>query len=370
MNKNSWILLGVVAVLVAAIVLAQVNTQDRTKQQEALEVAVLLPLSTDFAWWGESIQHSIEMAQTLGYGKNVKFIYGDTKCNIKDAVNATESIKALHPSVHIFIVGCDDDLKAMMPILDKNKDLAFIVGLSGADLYETDFPIINLAYRLETEATAAASFASKELGVKTLGIIANNTNFGGVLSTSIEKYFQNIGGTTTIERIKYNDPNPETAVLKVLQGKPDAVYIHNDIPTIAAILKRLNQMGYTGKRIVYYGGRDQSLIDAAGAAAEGLYVPWPISDATSTIRERFVTSFKETYKKDPFITAYFMYDGIMLLDEASKSCGNNVRCIESYFYNKKDFIGTLGKLMCQPNGEVDRSFYFEQVRNGKFSPVE
>lgn len=333
------------------------------------EIGVLMPFSQDFAWWGEAIQDSIELAHKDGYLKNSRFIYRDTKCNTKDAVSAIQSLKAVYPKMHIFIVGCDNDLKAMYRFLDRGKDLTFMVGLSEKTLYD-DFPTINLAYRLESEATAAAKFASEKLGVKTLGIIVSSTDFGRTLANTALSYFESIGGKTMGEELKYNEKNPETSVLKILGSKPDAVYLHNDIPGISAILKRLDQLGYKGHRIVYYGGRDQSLIETAGKAAEGVYVPWVVPGTPNPKRFKFEQDFKNIYGKEPFVTAYFVYDGLMLLDEAKASCGPNMACIRDYYYNKDNFEGTLGRVKYQPNGEVERSFHFEQIKDGRFVPVK
>lgn len=335
-----------------------------------IKIGVLLPLSSDFAWWGEAIINSIKTAQANGYVKDFEFVYEDTKCNTKDAVSVTQSMKALHPTMHLFIVGCDNDLKAMIPILNKTNDLAFMVGLSGADLYESGFPIINLAYRLEAEGKAAAEFAHKKLGVNTIGVLTDNGNFGSILSASVSEYTTSVGGSTVVEYLKYNQPNPETSILKVIKSNPDAVYIQNDIPTISTILKRLNQMNYSGKRIVYYGGRDQSLIDTAGKAALGVYVPWVISDTLNSDRVFFEKTFKENYGKEPFVTAYFVYDGLMLLDKAHKACDIKIQCIEQYFYDVKDFSGTLGSVEYKLGGEVNRKFFFQQIRDGVFVEVE
>ncbi len=366
--KNRIILI-IISVLIIIAVIISVDNSKKTSS-EKVEVGVLMPFTTNFAWWGDAIRNSIKLAQIDGYAKNFEFVYQDTKCDPKEAVSATQSMLALHPSMKFFIVGCDSDLKAMSSLLDGKKDLGFMVGLSGSDLYETRFPIINLAYRLETEADTAAKFASEKLGVKKLGIITDNSNFGGVLADSATKYMQSVGGVAVSERIKYNEADPSTSVLKILQSNPDAIYIQNDIPAVSTILKRLNQMGYLGKRILYYGGRDQSLIDTAGAAAEGVYVPWAISEASSTQRESFEKEFKLTFGKDPFITAYFMYDGILMLDKANKDCGDDARCIENYFYKTNNFIGTLGNVKYQPNGQVERTFYLQQIKNGKFVDVK
>ena len=356
----------VAGILIIVILIFFGSNRQPLNHKQPLKIGVLMPLSSDFAWWGEAVRDSIQTAQAKGYMKDAEFVFQDTKCSPKDAVSATFSLKALYPSMNIFIVGCDSDLKAMLPILNKDTDLAFMVGLSGADLYQTDFPIINLAYRLETEGEVAAEFAAKKLGAKTFGVIVDDGNFGNVLNNSIAEYFKSINGRVITEKLKYNEANPETSLLKLLQAKPDAVYIQNDIPAISIILKRLKQLGYQGKIMVYYGGRDQSLIDTAGNAAEGVYIPWAISDNTNQMKEDFIYTFKKMFNKEPFITSYFMYDGVVLLQEAASGCANNARCIEKYIYDKKDFDGTLGGVKYKIGGEVDRNLYFEQVRDGKF----
>lgn len=368
MIKNkTWIVVGVVIILI--VIAFTSHSRINQSGQGKIEVGVLMPFTTDFAWWGDAIRNSIKLAQNDGYAANFDFQYQDTKCDPKEAVSATRSLIARYPNMHIFIVGCDSDLKAIVPLLNKEMDLGFMVGLSGQDLYDSNFPIINLAYRLEDEAKVAATFASQKLGVKKLGIITNNGNFGGVLADSATKYIQSVGGSAISERIKYNEPDPGTSVLKILANKPDAVYMQNDIPALSAMLKRLSQIGYKGYRIVYYGGHDQSLIDTAGTAAEGVYVPWAITNASSTVRENFEKEFKANFGKDPFITAYFMYDGIMMLDKSNSTCNSDLRCMQNYFYNTKDFRGTLGHVQYQPNGNVSRNFYFQRIQNGKFTEV-
>ncbi|MDD5318296.1 MAG: hypothetical protein PHF79_00535 [Candidatus Pacebacteria bacterium] len=80
--------------------------------------------------------------------------------------------------------------------------------------------------------------------------------------------------------------------------------------------------------------------------------------------------YKSSFGKDPFVTSYFVYDGATLLGQANKSCNGDARCIENYFYSNKDFSGVLGKVTYQPNGQVQRTFYFDQVQNGKFVEVK
>jgi ABC-type branched-subunit amino acid transport system substrate-binding protein len=366
-GMKRYLVIGICAVCAVAAISAYHSRS--SPSPDKITVGVLLPLSQDFAWWGDTIRDAIILAQKEGYMKDAEFIYEDTKCDTKDAVTGLRSIRAIHPETHMFIVGCDNDLKAMNASMEPKADIAFMVGLSDQSLYASGFPTINLAYRLESEAAAAAEFAANKLSVRSLGIFVDNNNFGRTLASTSVAYMQRIGGTSITETLKYNETSPDTSVLKVLAAKPDAVYMQNDIPGMSAILKRLSQLGFTGKRILYYGGRDQSLIDAAGPAAENAYVPWVIPIAASTERASFESDFKKTYGKEPFITAYFTYDGMEVLDGAVHSCGTDTTCIAHAFY-EKTHDHTLGPVRYEPNGQVDRAFRFQQIRGGKFVDVE
>jgi len=371
MNKKAlWgIVTLVVLIVLVGIVTSKKNNNSPAK--ETVKVGVLLPLSGDFvAWWGETIKNGIIVAEANGLSKNIEFVYKDTQCNTKDAVSGTQSLKALYPTMHIFIVGCDNDLKAMLPILNKDTDLAFVAGLSGSDLYASHFPIINLSYRLEDEGKSTVNLLNLHPEVKTMGVIYGNNTFGQVVKDTIASQFNCAGCKTISEQIKLSEPDPKTSVLKLLQGKPDAIFIHNDIPTISAVLKDLDQFGYKGLRIVTYAGRDQSLIDTAGKASEGTYVSWVVSDQLNQVQKDFIDQYKKMFTKDPFVTSYFVYDGIALLGEANNVCGGDARCIEQYFYNKKDFNNVLGNVTFEPNGQVARSFFFEQIKGGEFVQVD
>ena len=79
---------------------------------------------------------------------------------------------------------------------------------------------------------------------------------------------------------------------------------------------------------------------------------------------------KNSIGKDPFVTSYFIYDGVTVLDESNKKCNGDARCIEDYFYNKNDFSGVLGHVLYKAEGQTERTFYFDQVKDGKFVEVK
>lgn len=339
-------------------------------QSESVKVGVLIPLSGTFPWWGENIKNGIMTAEAQGLTNGMEFVYVDTQCDPKSAVTGTQMLKAQYPDMHLFIVGCDSDLKAITPILDAEKDVAFVAGLSAADLYETDVRIVNLAYRLEVEAAAVAEYAVTELGAKKVGIIHGNNTFGTVLGASIPAELAKRGAVGVSEQIQINDTHPETAVLKILAENPDAIYIHNDIPTMAALVKRVRESGFTGPILATYAAHDQSFIDAAGTAGNGVIMPWPVSGKSNDAAQTFKEGYSVYAQGEVFVTAYFVYDGLMLLKDARTACGSDAQCIADYFFAEDSFEGTLGPVEYRAGGEVARTFDFQTVQNGTFVSVK
>ncbi len=357
MKKNHLLFL-LVGVIIIILLVAQ-------KFEPKKEVAVLLPLSSDFAWWGETIVNSIQIAQADGYLMDYNFKAQDTKCNGKDAVGAVQNVKATNKDLHLFIIGCDNDVQAILPFLDKERDLVFVVGLSGSNLYNNDYKIINLAHRLEDEAQVAADYAINNLKAKRAGIITDRGTFGRTLTESFTSSFSQADGILA-DTLEYNQRDINTTILKIVNFKPDVVYLQNDIPGITNIIKKLKAFNYNGDIITYYGGRDQQLISNLGGLAEGLISVWVTPTEKNQEYKKFLEQYVQKHGQSPFITAYFAYDGIKLLNQALSKCGYNASCIEDYFYSKKDFTGTLGQVQYLPKGEVKRNFSVEKVVNGVF----
>lgn len=370
MNNTYTGFVAAAVLLVVAVGFLITNTSSVSATPDKLQVGVLIPLTGTFPWWGENIRNGIKTAEAHGLTEGVEFVYADTQCDPKSAVTGTQRLKAQYPDMHIFIVGCDSYLKAITPILDPKEDIAFVAGLSAADVYETDVRIINLAYRLEVEAGAVADYAVSKLGVKKMGIIHGNNTFGTVLGAQIPVELAKRGALGVSEQIQINDTRPEVAVFKILAEKPDAIYIHNDIPVMVALTKRIREAGFTGEILAVYAAHDQSFIDAAGAAGEGVIVPWPVSGELNDTGKKFKDGYAAYAEGETFVTAYFVYDGLMLLNDARAECGADTNCIADHFFSEDSFEGTLGSVQYLPNGEVVRTFEFQKVQNGAFVSAE
>ncbi len=356
MQKNHllFILVGVALLILSAM-----------RFENKKEIAVLLPLSSDFAWWGETVVNSIKIAQTDGYLADYQFNSQDTKCNGKDAVGAVQNVKATNPDLHLFVVGCDNDVQAILPFLDKEKDLVFVVGLSGSNLYNNDFKIINLAHRLEDEAQTAADYAINNLHAKRASVITDNGTFGRTLADSFISVFKKTGQVMS-DNLSFNQVDINSSILKAVNFKPDVVYLQNDIPGLTNIIKKLKALNYRGNIVTYYGGHDQQLINNLGGLAEGLMSVWVTPAQKNQEYKKFSEQYVQRYGQSPFISAFFSYDGMKLLDRAVQSCHLDASCIKNYFYAQKDFIGTLGQVQYLPRGEVKRNFLVEKVVNGVF----
>lgn len=339
--------------------------------EKKLKIGVMLPLSGDFSYWGESQRRGIALAMENGLAGNLEFIFQDTQCTTNQGVNAAQLLRNTE-DIKVFLVACDNEVKAIAPSLDPQTNLIFISGLSGQELYDSPTPIINLSYTLENEGSTAASFIFKKLNKKTLGILVGNNSFGTILGDVIEREFATLGGNITAkERIAINEADPTAIAVKVFATNPEAIFIHNDINPTAIILKRLREYGYQGEIVTYYTNHDPAMIKVAGEAVEDVYFTWPSNEDARTQMYRDLTlQYREKYTSEPSPTTFFVYDGVRLLNAAQATCSGNTQCIEDFFYQQTDFDGVLGRVTYKAEGATHRRLYLDVVKNGQFVPVD
>jgi branched-chain amino acid transport system substrate-binding protein len=138
-------------------------------------------------------------------------------------------------------------------------------------------------------------------GIKTVSIIATDDPYG----ESNVKAFNNIAGkkgikTLAIEKFKKNDTSVTAQVLKVISGKPDAVYvIAAGTPSAmphAAVIER----GFKGKVYQSHGAANSDFLRVGGNALTGGFLP----ASPVLVAEQLPKNFPNREESLRFVKAY------------------------------------------------------------------
>jgi branched-chain amino acid transport system substrate-binding protein len=236
-------------IIIAALAYCGTGAQTSLAEETPpVTIGVLLPLTGDFAFFGEQAKQGIEIALTElnRKGVQVRVIYEDEKCLPKEAVAGFKKLTTVDKVDHILgpvctgsIVAVAESAKAQkryfLALLDTNRPVA----QSGEFTYA-------IGYSSEEEAELLAEHM-RISGYTRVGIIYEEDAWAIGVKNAFKEKFQNIGGTVTREESQIvanaaSAPNYRPVITKVMKDKPDALFV---VPAYNGgfFLKQLRSMG-------------------------------------------------------------------------------------------------------------------------------
>lgn len=219
MNKEQKIWLGIGIVAIVVIVLAYsfagINT---TREDEVIKIGVLLPLSGDFAAFGESFKRGLEDSNL----DNVKLIYEDTKCKSIDAINGFRKLSDVDGVRYIIGPACGSPQEAIAPLVKDEEILVLIPIAASEKLFEeSGRKIYQMQYSLEDESKFIAEIIFAD-GHESAVVIGFPNSFS---ETHVNGFKNNFKGE--VHEIRFSDYSTDinSELTKISQINPDAIFI-------------------------------------------------------------------------------------------------------------------------------------------------
>src|SRR5580698_2413806 len=208
------------------------------------------------------------------------------------AARCANQLVADHP---LAILGAADvGAPASIPIY-AHANLAYLGGIPFTPVPETAANSIQFWSVSVGDNAAAAVYAAKTLGIKSVAIVYFSNAQGESLLPQITPVFK-AAGVTTVKDIPLSptspDPSPQAAL--VLASGAELAYI--DIPNgCGNVLKSLKSVGYTGKLMGIDPCGAPPVISAAAGGAEGMYIasPFILQTGSSAQAQLFQAAMKK-----------------------------------------------------------------------------
>lgn len=243
---------------------------------------------------------------------------------------------------------------------------------------------LRTAHNDVVQGRAMAEYAINELGVTKAAAIHDGDPYTEGLASVFSEAFQELGGEiVAFEAIDANADDviaPLTTIAAA--GPPEFIYYPVFIPLGSLITKQAKEVdGLDG---VILSGADgiqsPSFLEAAGDAAEGMYVSGPDLGFGNELYDRFLTTYQEKYGTEP--TAPFhahAFDATnMILDaiEAVAVEGSDGtlligrQALREALFATSGMAGITGTITCDEYGDcADPKIAVSQVQGADFVPV-
>ena len=237
------------------------------------------------------------------------------------------------------------------------------------------------------QGTVMASYAAEEMGYKTAAIISQN---GDDYSTGIAAYFkqafEQLGGTIVADEPYQTNESDFNAILtSVKQSGAECVFIPCSIATATLILPQATANGLTAQILGSDTWENESIVAAAGAAAEGVTFStfFDENDESTPLAKDFVDGFKAYLNEDAqritlnggtdgvAAVSALGYDAYMAMYNALAALDGTEGDLTSV--NVRDalvgvnFDGVTGNITFDEIGDANKdAAYLKQVQGGKF----
>ena len=354
-----------VSIALCAIILTNCNNNSNQTKTEAIKVGAVIPLTGEVATYGESLKKGFDLAVAEDSGK-YQIIYEDSRADKNTGISALTKLIGSDKVKFVLGDATSGVMLAIAPIAEKNKVILFdAIATSDAIIISGDYVFRNAPSNYK-QAIKAAAFITKDLKVKDIAIIYNQTDYGVNLSDKFKSELkqQNI---VALYEAGYQDGTTDfkTILSKLKSTNAKAVFVPGNYEETANMLKQAKQMGITIPFIGTDGAYSPKLIEIARSATDNFYLTMMGVDVNNEMYKSFISIYRAKYNTEPNVFTVYGYEAAKILFQSISKSGNDADKVKQYLYTS-NFNSFTGVLKFDSDGEVIRDYVILKVSGNNF----
>lgn len=293
---------------------------DKTTESAApkqIMIGAILPLSGPVAVYGTESQKGIQLAiEEMNAEKwlNITVIFEDDK-----SVEPTASVEAANKlanidKVDLVITMVVEESKPTMPIFRDQKIPMLVLWDANKYIKEGGEYVFSNGFSTEKTGERMAEFAYDNLSLRNIAIMRHEDAWAEIISEAFKARFEGLGGSITYQdSLALDQTDFKTVITKIISKHPDGIYFPMLPPSSAQFLTQADQLGLNTVKMTG-DAFTQDVIDAAGLAAEGVYLTNGYADSPEVLAEKY----KQRFGSDPIDIAIFAsgYEGVKKIERA------------------------------------------------------
>jgi branched-chain amino acid transport system substrate-binding protein len=338
---------------------------------DPIHIAYMLVVAGPNAALGTDSRNGVEIAIDDAGGKilnhAIKFDGEDSGCSADGGQAAATKLAADPTIIGVIGTSCSSEARAGEPLLSAAGFVTISPSNTAPDLTDPSSPnhyagYFRTAHNDKIQGKAAADFTYNFLHLTKAATIHDGSLYASSLVQVFADNFKQLGGTITLQTsVTIGQTDMSSVLADVASGGPELVYFPIFMPEGAFIIdqaKTTPGMENT-KLMVADGLYSPDVMNAAGAAVEGVYVSSPVVQGAAY--DSFVAKYKAKFGTAPInIFHAHAYDGFNIV----KAAIEKVAVVQSdgtiYIPRQglrdamaatKDFQGLTGVLTCSVSGD-------------------
>ncbi len=298
--------------------------------QEAVKIGLIIPLTGPFTTTGKQLEAAARLYMqqngTTVAGKKIELIVRDDAGRAENTARIASELIQNDKVSFIAGFGLTPLAMATAPIAT-NAKIPMVVMMAGTSIVTERSPyIVRTSFTLGQSAVIIADWAAQNKIKKVVTMVTDYAPGHDAEKSFIDQFKSKGGEVTESIRVPIQNPDFAPFLQRVLDAKPDALYVFTPSGVGAILMKQFVERGLdkSGIRLIGPGDiTDDDVLPGFSDAAIGVVTAHNYStDHPSAKNKEYVAAFRKANPgMRPNFASVGAYDGIHLIYEALKKTG-------------------------------------------------
>lgn len=343
----------------------------KKESSETIRVACNLPMTGYIGYYGEWIQHGLEMGrkdiqlEAKELGIKFEFDYQDNKGETKDAITIFQKQAAASPDV--YMSGITTQTMSILEQIHKRGFLQIMWSWTPLllDSTQKDFRCwVNYGIEGSHITQYCLTKNPQKVAYLHLNILGAKVQCEEVVVPALRKHNPNIN--IYIEEFPVEISSFRDIAIKVKNFDADVIIVSGFKEHILNITKDFQAYNIDKSKVLCSMDLLDALEEASDTVLEGYHVTAPafnIKELQSEKTKAWIERFVNANGKQPTYTEAYSYDAMMMLFEAAKISKNENIALADAF-KRVDIEGVTGQLKFDANGELKDNLHTGVFHDG------
>lgn len=367
---------GARTLLLILLLLLSLNIWSCDGRKDEVNVGVISELTGPIASFGKRASNGIQLAADVineggGInGRKVRLIVEDDRSNPQGAATSMKKLVEVdRVPVVVGMVGSSMGMSAA-PIANENRAVLIACGVSTPAYSTPDDYTFRIRGSARFEVGAMASLAYREYGVRKIGILHVQNDYGISYKDVFEQEFKSLSGdVAAVEAYPSGASDLRTQLTKINSAKVEAVYLIGQGPENGYALRQAKELGIKARFFATVGMEVPEALKIAGDAAEDVIYTTTGFDPNSAdpLVHDFNDRYKRKYGEESDLFAAEGYDALRIAALALSKVPNKADDIRQFLYGLKDYEGVTGRITFDKNGDPEKKkIFLKTIKNQKY----
>ena len=332
------------------------------REKDVVKIGALLPMSGgSFDFIGPYSLDAMKIAEQIINDNNlydfkIKIIPQDGKLNPTATINAFQKLRA--EKINALIVLADTPTMAVSQFVQNSKMPT--MALAGLDnIYDISDYLFPLTIKNKTMMPKLVKYAKEDLNIEKVAVFHIKVPMALQTKDAFIEYAEKNGITVTkVESFGENALEARSQVLKLLDTKPDALFIFGWNTAYVDAINYARQMGFTGPILT-----DMNIETALAAVKDKQNIFYVTTGYSKQMDEYgYIEKFKQKHNgEEPNVFNTFSYIGVMMAAEVVNGTDSNPDVIMQKLKQIRKHTSPFGMMEITEDGNIILPYVIKKI---------